>query len=218
MSDAREPVEAVLLDFGGVFTPSPFEAVGSYARARGVDPERFLTLTFGPYDEDTDHPWHRLERGEVALRDAREAILALGRAAGIEVDLFSVLRAMAEGPRPALRAPVVERVRGLRQRGLRTALVTNNAAEFAGAWRPLLPLHELFDAVLDSSELGVRKPDPRIYRRALAQLGGVAPARAVFLDDYPGNVEAARRLGLHGLIVGDPFEDAFRELDALLGP
>ncbi len=59
----------------------------------------------------------------------------------------------------------------------------------------MVPLDELFDVVVDSSEVGVRKPDPRIFELALAELGDVDPARSVFLDDFLGNVEAARRLG-----------------------
>ena len=81
-------------------------------------------------------------------------------------------------------------MRRLRAAGVRTALVTNNAAEFAATWRPLLPLGELFDAVVDSSEVGLRKPDPRIFRHALARLGGVAPERAVFLGRTDRGQEA----------------------------
>jgi epoxide hydrolase-like predicted phosphatase len=211
------PIDAVLFDFGGVFTRSPFTAVGSFAEQLGAAPDRFVQITFGPYDVDTDHPWHRLERGEIRLPEAREAILALGREHALEVDLFQILRAMAKGGSGGLlREPMVEVVRELRAAGYRTGLVTNNAAEFAGAWRPLLPLEELFDAVVDSSEVGMRKPDPRIYHHALERLGGVPPGRAVFLDDYAGNVEAARRLGMHGVLVGEPPDEALAELRRIL--
>jgi epoxide hydrolase-like predicted phosphatase len=210
-------IEAVLFDFGGVFTPSPFDAVRALAAGQGADPERFVGLVFGPYDEDTDHPWHRLERGEIRLLEARAAIRELARAHDLELDLFQVLRSLvpAGGP-PPVREPVVACVRRLRAAGVRTALVTNNAAEFAATWRPLLPLGELFDAVVDSSEVGLRKPDPRIFRHALARLGGVAPERAVFLDDWAGNVAAAQRVGLHGLVVGDPPDAALAALERLL--
>jgi putative hydrolase of the HAD superfamily len=114
------------------------------------------------------------------------------------------------------REPVVARTRALRLEGYRTALVTNNAREFREGWRGLLPLEELFDAVVDSSEEGVRKPDPLIFRRALAAIGGIAPERAVFLDDHPGNVEAAQRLGMAGVLVGPDADLALAELDRLL--
>lgn len=208
-------IEAVLFDFGGVFTPSPFEAVARFGSEIGIASERYVELVFGPYDEDTDHPWHRLERGEIALIEAREHILALGQAEGLEVDLFHALRAMAKGATgPVVRQPMVEATRRLREDGVRTALVTNNAAEFGPTWRPLLPLAELFDAVVDSSEVGLRKPDPRIYHHALEQVGGIAPERAVFLDDLENNVVAARALGMAGIVVGEP-DAALRELAAL---
>jgi epoxide hydrolase-like predicted phosphatase len=213
----QKTVDAILFDFGGVFTPSPFNAVRAFASELGADPERVLALVFGPYDEDTDHPWHRLERGEIPLLEAREGIRSLAREHALELDLFHVLRALAESGRPGVREAFVERTRALRAEGYRTALVTNNAAEFAGSWRPLLPLAELFDAVVDSSEVGLRKPDPRIYHHALERLGNVAPGRAVFLDDWAGNVEAARRLGLHGVVVGDDPAPALEELARLLG-
>ncbi len=115
-----------------------------------------------------------------------------------------------------MRDEVVEHCRGLRRRGLRTGLLTNNAAEFAAFWRPLLPLEELFDDVVDSCEVGVRKPDPRIYEHTLAELGGITPGRAVFLDDYPGNIVAAEAVGMIGVLVeADPAE-AIARVDELL--
>ena len=79
----------------------------------------------------------------------------------------------------------------------------------------MIPVDELFEIVIDSSAVGIRKPDPRIYEMALAQLG-VAADRAVFLDDAVGNVEAARALGMHAILVEDDHTGAFAELEALL--
>src|SRR5262249_25661262 len=110
-----------------------------------------------------------------------------------------------------------EATRRLRARGLLTALVTNNAREFSRGWRAMIPIAELFDAVIDSCEVGVRKPDPAIFSLALRELGGVAPEHAVFLDDFPGNVAAARRIGMHGVLVDDDPTRALAELELLLG-
>jgi putative hydrolase of the HAD superfamily len=206
--------DAILFDFGGVFTESPFEVFEAAAAELGERPEVVLEVVFGPYERDTDHPWHRLERGELALPAAREQIIALGAARGLAIDPLQILLRMGGG---GAREPVVARTRALRREGYRTALVTNNAREFREGWRRLLPLDELFDAVLDSSEEGVRKPDPAIFRRALEAIGGVAAERAVFLDDHPGNVDAARRLGMAAVLVGPDAEAALAELDALLG-
>jgi putative hydrolase of the HAD superfamily len=101
---------------------------------------------------------------------------------------------------------MVEVVRRLRSDGYRTALVTNNVREFGDTWRAMVPLAELFDVVVDSCEVGMRKPNPAIYHHALAALGDVAPERAVFLDDAPGNVDGARRAGLAAILVDDPDE------------
>jgi len=211
---ATGPIAAVLFDFGGVFTESPFEAARAVGRELGVDPSLMLETVFGPYDHDTDHPWHRLERGEISLIDARKGILALGSSRGFEADLFRVLALMSRSSGP--RREMIARVRALRAAGLRTAIVTNNALEFRDAWRVLLPIDELFDAVVDSCEVGFRKPDPRIFLHALALLGGIEPGRAVFLDDYEGNVRAARSLGIRGVLVGPDPAPALAVLDELL--
>jgi putative hydrolase of the HAD superfamily len=214
---SRPPVrrfDAVLFDFGGVFTESPFGVFEQAARELGAAPEHVLEIVFGPYDCDTDHPWHRLERGEISLMDARADIMSLGNARGVEIDPLRILARMATGG--GAREPLVQRVRSLRREGYRTGLVTNNAREFREGWRGLLPLDELFDLVVDSSEIGCRKPDPTIFQHALQLAGGVAPERCIFLDDFAGNVRAAERLGMTGILVADDATEALATLDRLL--
>src|SRR5215207_4909928 len=99
--------------------------------------------------------------------------------------------------------PIVDRIRMLRTDGYKTALVTNNVREAGPQWRDKVPLDELFDVVVDSSEVGMRKPNPAIFVHTLELLGGVDPASAVFLDDHPGNVAGAERAGLHAILVAD---------------
>ena len=95
--------------------------------------------------------------------------------------------------------------------------VPGGAANSLGdGWRSMLPVDELFDAVIDSAHVGMRKPDPRIFALALHQLGGIAPDKAVFLDDFHGNVAAAERIGLRGILVEDDFRPALEALRALL--
>lgn len=206
--------DAVLFDFGGVFTPSPFGAFEAVARELGVEPRVVLEIVFGPYELDTDHPWHRLERGELGLGDARTEIMELAKARGLSLDPIQVLVRMSGGG--VTREPLIARTRALRAEGYRTALVTNNAREFGPSWRNLLPLSELFDAVVDSSAVGVRKPNPAIFERALAEIGGVAASRSIFLDDHPGNVAGAERLGMQGVLVGDDPSAALARLESLL--
>ena len=208
-------IRAVLFDFGGVFTPSPFDGARNYGAQIGASPERVLELVFGPYHEDTDHPWHRLERGEIALLDARDEILELGRAEGVDADPFKLFAAMAGGPRGAYEA-MLERARAVVERGYRTALVTNNVVEFRDSWRKMLPADELFQVIVDSSEVRMRKPNPAIFRHTLELLGGVAPDECLFLDDAAGNVAAAEALGIRGVVVKSDLADALAALDALL--
>lgn len=205
-------VRAVLFDFGGVFMASPFAAVRAFGASKGLAPERALELIFGAYDSDTDHPWHRLERGEVSLLDARQAIMDLG---GPEhrLDLFEALGSLRD---VTVREDVIALTREARARGVKTAIVTNNVREFGDGWRGMLPVAELFDAVVDSAHEGVRKPDPRIFRLALERLDGTAPADAVFLDDFEGNVVAAERLGMRGILVEEDHRPAMERLRALL--
>lgn len=206
--------DAVLYDFGGVFTVSPFTAARDAGAELGIDMDVAMELCFGPYHVDGDHPWHRLERGDIALVDARAALVELASARGHDIDPLMLLARLArdDHDRPTL----VARARAVRAAGFRTALVTNNVAEFGDAWRAMVPVDELFEVVIDSSSARVRKPDPRIFGIALDALG-VEPARAVFLDDHPANVAAAETLGIRGIVVGDDRLAAFDELDTLLG-
>ncbi|MFI5045246.1 MAG: HAD family hydrolase, partial [Acidimicrobiales bacterium] len=158
-------IRAVIFDFGGVFVDSPFTAMTDAATARDLDPDQTMLAIFGDYAADTDHPWHRLERGEITVVEARDAIVdASQRDMGVAVDPFEFLAALSGG---GLRDDMVDFVKDLRGRGLATGLLTNNAKEFQEFWRPLMPLDELFDDVIDSSEVGIRKPDRRIYELAL---------------------------------------------------
>lgn len=193
------PVEAVVFDFGGVFTTSPFAALMAVAEAQALDPMTMVGVMFGPYDQDTDHPWHQLERGEITLDDATAAIVELAAAEGV-ADFQPMEMLMALGG-SGVRTEVVDFCRDVRSRGFRTGLLTNNAREFEEFWVPLLPLDELFDDVVDSSAVGLRKPDPRIYELSLERLGVDAPA-AVFVDDAPGNVLGAQAVGMRGVLIG----------------
>lgn len=205
--------DAVLFDFGGVFTGSPFGAVEAAASELGAPPVEVRDIMFGPYAEDTEHPWHKLERGEISLAAARREIRALGKQRGYDFEPVKLLAGTVSetGPRDLL----VERVRGLQRDGYRTAIVTNNVAEFKDHWRALIPVDELFELVIDSCEVGVRKPNPEIYRLALDQLG-VAPERAIFLDDFEQNVRVAVQLGMRGVLVGTDMPAVINELDCLL--
>jgi len=207
-------IDLVLFDFGGVFTASPFGAVEAMARDLGLDVSVFAELMFGAYHLDTDHPWHRLERGEVSFDEARDGIMAIGRDAGMPVDPVDLLMRMAGGN--LVNEAMVSTLRDIKAAGFPTAIITNNVREFRDGWRALIPVDQLIDRVFDSSELGVRKPDSAIFKQALQGMGNVEASRAVFLDDVPANVESARQLGLCGILVESEAGPAIAELRSLL--
>ena len=204
-------IEAVLFDLHGVLTSSPWEGLAAVGTG-GHSQEDVLAVMLGDYATDGDHPWHRLERGEIGLGEYLPAVLALAAEADVELD-FNQLRGFNE--RIVVQDAVVDKVRSLRADGYRTGVVTNNVREASAGWRALLPVDELFDVIVDSSDVGVRKPDPAIFAVALERLGGIEPSSAVFLDDAPGNVEGARRAGLHAIHVEDQTA-ALAELDVVL--
>ncbi len=197
-------ITTVVFDFAGVLTSSPWVALTA---AGGGD----LALLVGDYEQDTDHPWHQVERGEMTIADWAVAVTELGRGRGVEVD-FTPLQTMLGDM--TVHEQVVGRVRTLRDEGFRLGLLTNNVREGSQMWRAKVPVDELFDVVVDSSEVGMRKPNPAIYHHTLGLLGATPP-ESVFLDDAPGNVRAARDAGLHAILVDDP-DHAIAELDALL--
>ena len=199
-------IAAVLFDLTGVLTTSPWPHLTAAAGGN-------VELLVGAYHEDGDHPWHRLERGEIGFAEWFQDVSALAAAAGVELDL---------SPMAALRDEmvvyphVIERVLELRRDGYKTALVTNNVREGSNMWRSLLDVDALFDVVIDSSAVGLRKPNPAIFELTLRELGVDDPATAVFLDDLASNVTAAAAVGMHAILVGDPPDAALAELDALL--
>jgi putative hydrolase of the HAD superfamily len=206
-------IDAVIFDFGGVFIPSPFPFFEAIGAEMGAGPGQINEIVFGSLAEDGDHPYHRLERGEIPLQQARDEILHRGRALyNLEVDILQLFRGMSS----AVHQQLVARVKGLKREGYPTAMITNNIREYADVWRALIPVEELFDLVVDSSREGMRKPNPAIFRLTLERLGGLAPERTVFLDDSEGNVKAARSLGMQTVYVRGDISHAIAELDALL--
>jgi epoxide hydrolase-like predicted phosphatase len=210
----RTKLKAVIFDFGGVFTDSPFHAFSAYAERIGATDDQVTEIVFGGYGIDGDHPWHRVERGEISLEAAREGILALGAAQGLNVDIWEVFMAMAENG-GGLRHELVDFVRKIRASGLATGIITNNVVEFREHWRGMLPVEELFDFVVDSSEVGMRKPNPAIFHKAL-EIGGLTPEQVIFLDDFEGNVIAASALDIHSILVDGDGEKTVADLENIL--
>jgi len=213
-------IQAVIFDYGGVLSTTPFAGIAEFERRMGY-PERSLSqLLFGkgaspqgPTEDIPDHDWHLLETGRMSLDEFHERLVVRSEAAlGRPLDLgvyAQFLRELGVG----VHWMVVHRVRELRAEGYRTAILTNNVKEWGRYWKESIPL-DLFDLVVDSCDVGLRKPDPAIFQLTCERLG-VAPEAAVFLDDTRRHVETARSVGLHAILVRDPWA-ALAELDAIL--
>lgn len=210
----QSSITTVLFDFGGVFTASPFAAVAEMAVELGYEPMDYAQAMFGTYHHDDDHPWHRLERGEISFEQCSQGVLQLGEQRGMRVDLIALLMKM--GSEKIVHQPMVDVAREIKKAGLQIGIITNNVREFSDAWRQMIPVDEIVDQVFDSSFLGVRKPNPAIYQHALAAFA-CEPQQAVFLDDVIHNVEAARSLDIHGIWVEQDPLPAIAQLRRLLG-
>lgn len=207
-------VEAVIWDFGGVFTSSPFEAFAHYERDHGL-PQGFLRRV-NTTDPDTN-AWALFERAEVDADGFDERFLAESAALGHPVPGREVLPLLAGELRPRM----VEALKACKAR-FKVGCITNNMAtplapdadapSIASAMAVVLPL---FDAVIESSKAGVRKPDPRIYQM-MCELLGVAPEACVYLDDLGINCKPAAALGMRAIKVVD-VDQALGELSAATG-
>jgi len=206
--------DAVLWDFGGVILSSPFEAFNRYEAEAGL-PHDFIRRVNAV---NPDHnAWARMERAEIDMARFAELFEAEARALGGELSGHKVLELISGEVRPEM----VEALRRVRQR-YRIACITNNmpaghgpsmtrSAETAAQVTEIMAL---FEHVVESSKLNMRKPDPRIYRHA-CDLLGVAPERCVYLDDLGINLKPARAMGMATIKVQSAAQ-ALAELEALL--
>ena len=209
---------AVLWDFGGVLTTSPFDAFARYESDRGL-PAGFLRQVNATNPDS--NAWARLERNEVDLDGFATAFAAESGELGHTVDGRDVLALLGGDIRPAM----VDAVRACKAAGLLSALLTNNTVALnvdsgpdevdGGGWEAGLRLDDLFDVVVESSKEGVRKPDPAAYELVLDRLG-VDAHEVVFLDDLGVNLKPARALGMTTIKVSDP-DEALAQLGAILG-
>ncbi len=200
-------MRAALFDFGGVILTSPFEAFARYEAERGL-PDGFLRRLNATNPDD--NAWARLERGHVDLDGFCERYEAEALAAGHALRGAEVLELLHGDLRPEM----VEAVRRCRER-LSTALLTNNVTGFGAGAHPYADVLALFDVIVESSQVGVRKPDPRFYELACERLG-VAPEHAVFLDDLGINLKPARAMGMITIKVTDPAQ-AIADLESVVG-
>ncbi|MGD0313781.1 MAG: HAD-IA family hydrolase [Acidimicrobiales bacterium] len=201
-------IRSVMFDFGGVITSSPFEAFEGYEQEQGLPPG-FIRLV-NSTDPDTN-AWAHLERGQLDVDGFARAFETEAWRLGQRVDGRAVLALLGGDVRPAM----VDAVRRCSER-FETACVTNNFSHDGGPTPPQVSaIFELFDVVLESRTLGVRKPEARFYELACEAVGA-RPEEVVYLDDLGVNLKPARAMGMHTIKVVDP-ETALGELSVLTG-
>ena len=188
-------IRAVLWDFGGVITSSPFEAFNQYERENGF-PIDFIR-TVNSKNPDTN-AWAQFERNEITVDEFAQKFSQESKLLGQHICGKTVLSLIAGKIRPEM----VKALKLLKNK-LTIGCITNNMLSGKGASMARNPeraeategVLNLFDVVIESSKLGVRKPDPRIYKIACDQLA-IAPNEAVFLDDLGINLKPARAMGM----------------------
>ena len=203
-------IRAVLWDFGGVIVSSPFEAFRHYEEEHGLPTDFFRSINA---TDPHDNAWARLERGELDHAGFDAAYARESAALGHEVAGADVLALLGGEVREEM-VTALDRVRAA---GMKTACLTNNVARPDGEeMRPdIAAVMARFDVVVESSKVGVRKPEPAFYAIA-CDLLGVEPAECVFLDDLGINLKPARAMGMTTIKVEDP-TTAIGELESVLG-
>jgi putative hydrolase of the HAD superfamily len=217
MMESPGPFDAVIFDFGGVFTPSPVEMFEEYERLHGL-PDRYIGTVIK--HNHLENSWARYERAEIGI-EAFDTLFAEESAKfGHTIPGREIVGLLSFTLRPEMIAALDR----MRERGLKTGCITNNMPELDWASMVIDPgavsvadVFARFDAVIESSQAGVRKPDPAIYRMMCERLN-VQPERCIFLDDLGINLKPAQALGMTTIKV--PFGNAapaIAELDRLTG-
>jgi putative hydrolase of the HAD superfamily len=201
-------ITAVLWDFGGVILSSPFEAFRRYEATRGLPQDFIRTVNAA---QPHANAWARLERAEITTAEFDAEFARESAALGHEVRGADLLGLLGGAVRPEM-VTALDRVKAA---GLATACLTNNIAVDGDTRPDVAAVMARFDVVLESSKLGVRKPEPAFYTLACERLG-VEPVNCAFLDDLGVNLKPARAMGMTTIKVGDPAE-AIAELGTALG-
>jgi putative hydrolase of the HAD superfamily len=204
-------IKAVVSDFGGVLTSPLIEGFLAYQEQSGVTVEDLGRAMAAAAEAHGEHPLFELEKGRISEREFGRRLEA--QLDG-QFDLEHLRTLYFEHLTP--NRLMIDFMRELRGRGLRMALCTNNVREWEPLWRAKLPeLDEIFELVIDSAFVGMRKPDREIYELTLGRLE--LPAReCAFVDDVEVNCEAAAGLGMRAIRF-ESAAQAIAELESALG-
>ena len=208
-------VEAVIWDFGGVLTSSPFEAFNRYEAERGLAKDFIRSINAANPDTNA---WVLFERSECSLDEFDRLFADESEAKGARIPGRDIIELLSGDIRPEM----VTALKRCKERA-KVGCITNNVSAGTGAGMArssekaaaVQEIMSLFDHVIESSKAGIRKPDPRIYEMACEALG-VSAAASVYLDDLGINLKPARALGMTTIKVMTP-EQALRDLEAAVG-
>jgi putative hydrolase of the HAD superfamily len=210
------PIRAVISDFGGVLTTPLLDSFSAFQDETGISGATLGRAMQRIAERDGAHPLFELEKGNLTepgfLAQVSEALEPeLGHRP--EMHRFKEIYFRALKPND----PMIELMRALRERGYRMALLTNNVREWEPYWRSMVPVDDIFEVVVDSGFVGMRKPEPEIYELTLERLGDdIAAADCLFVDDVEVNIDAARTLGMTAVHFRAS-EQAIGEIESALG-
>lgn len=216
-------IRCVICDFGGVLTTPLVGSFMAFQDQTGIPMEALGSAMARITERDGAHPLYELEKGHMTERDFLEGLRSeLAVELGHEPELhdFKEIYFQALNPNDEM----IAEMRAAKESGLRTALLTNNVREWEPLWRSMLPVDEIFELVVDSAFVGMRKPDPAIYHLTLERIRAHDPdelsdlefSECLFIDDFEANCNAARELGINAIRFVDN-EQAIGEIREKLG-
>jgi putative hydrolase of the HAD superfamily len=208
-------IETVISDFGGVLTTPLVSSFAAVQDDTGIPMEE-LGKAMGRIEQSEGrHPLYELETGRISEPDFLAKLGdELEPALGHRPEMHRFREVYFDALHP--NEPMIELMRELKDSGYRMAMLTNNVREWEPLWRSMLPVDEIFELVVDSAFVGMRKPDPEIYELTLERLGGATPESCLFVDDIERNCDAARGLGLSAVHYRGN-DQAIPEIRQLLG-
>jgi putative hydrolase of the HAD superfamily len=207
-------IRAIVSDFGGVLTTPLSGSFQGFADKSGVELAALGQALAALHERAGTHPLHELECGRMTESAFVEGLRAsLCELLGREVALAAFADTLWEGL--VANDAMIAFLAALRDEGYRMALLTNNVREWELRWRAMAPIDDIFELVVDSAFVGVRKPEPEIYELTVAGLG-VPAAECLFIDDIEVNCVAAREAGMTAVLFGDT-DQAIAEVRAALG-
>lgn len=206
-------IRGIVCDFGGVLTSPMTASFLSWGEEVGIDLAQLGEAVQVVTDRDGAHPLFELECGRITEADFMRVLgEAVSELAGRAIPMHDFSERLWSGL--SANEPMVALMVELKQAEYRMALLTNNVKEWGPLWRAKVPVDDIFELVVDSAYVGMRKPDPKIYELTLERFG-LPAAECLFIDDFESNCDAARELGMQAVQYVDA-EQAIRDVRSAL--